>query len=78
MLAADLDALLQDAQGFNQAAGVSGVLCYHDGLFIQYFEGPASAVERAYAIAPPPSRNASCNRRSAAAYLVAVGTACTS
>lgn len=47
--ATDLDALLQDAQGFNQAAGVSGVLCYHDGLFIQYFEGPASAVERAYA-----------------------------
>lgn len=47
--AADLDGLLQDAQAFNQRVGVTGVLCYDDGLFIQYFEGPYAALEQAYA-----------------------------
>ena len=44
----ELDALLQDAQGFNQGAGVSGVLCYDNGVFIQYFEGPEAGVRRVY------------------------------
>lgn len=44
----ELDALLQDAQGFNQGAGVSGVLCYDNGVFIEYFEGPEAGVRRVY------------------------------
>lgn len=47
--ATELDGLLQDAQAFNREVGVSGVLCYDDGLFIQYFEGPYAAIARAYA-----------------------------
>jgi hypothetical protein len=46
---ADLDALLLDAQAFNEGIGVSGALCYDEGVFIQYFEGPEEAVERVYA-----------------------------
>ena len=29
-------------------AGVSGVLCYDNGVFIQYFEGPEAGVRRVY------------------------------
>jgi hypothetical protein len=46
--AGDLDALLQDAQAFNQGVGVSGVLCYDGGVFVQYFEGPEAAVRQVY------------------------------
>lgn len=46
---AELDALLLDAQSFNEGLGVSGALCYDEGVFIQYFEGPARAMEQVYA-----------------------------
>lgn len=45
----ELDSLLMDAQLFNEGIGVSGALCYDDGIFIQYFEGPEDAVARVYA-----------------------------
>lgn len=46
---AELDALLLEVQSFNEGLGVSGALCYDDGVFIQYFEGPAHAMEQVYA-----------------------------
>lgn len=44
----DLDRLLLDARGFNQEAGVTGVLLYHAGSFFQFFEGPEKGVEAVY------------------------------
>jgi len=45
----DLDRLLLAAQSFNEARGVTGVLLYHEGLFFQFVEGPASEVATVYA-----------------------------
>ncbi len=45
----ELDALLLEVQSFNERLGVSGALCYDDGVFIQYFEGPPHAMEQVYA-----------------------------
>ena len=45
----DLDRLLLEAQSFNEACDVSGVLLYHAGTFFQFFEGPEAAVMAVYA-----------------------------
>lgn len=42
--AAALDAILAVARERNRAAGISGVLVYGDGLFLQVLEGPGDAV----------------------------------
>ena len=45
----DLDRLLLEAQSFNEACNVSGVLLYHAGTFFQFFEGPETGVMAVYA-----------------------------
>lgn len=39
-----LDSLLADAARFNTVAGVTGVLLFDGGRFLQYFEGPEDGV----------------------------------
>ena len=46
--AVDLDSILVDARSFNQKAGVTGALLHAEGVFFQYFEGPAAGVTEAY------------------------------
>lgn len=46
--AAELEALLVDARQFNLEHGVTGVLLYGDGNFMQYFEGSDQGVQAAY------------------------------
>lgn len=41
----DLDALLRTAQANNRAHGISGLLVYDAGAFLQVFEGRTDAVE---------------------------------
>ena len=43
-----LVALLTSAREKNESVGVTGVLLYHDGSFLQYIEGPNDAVETVY------------------------------
>lgn len=44
----ELSELLERARARNQADGVSGVLLYHEGSFLQILEGPEEAVEATY------------------------------
>lgn len=44
----ELVALLASSRLKNDALGVTGVLLYHDGSFLQYFEGPPESVEKVY------------------------------
>lgn len=46
---ADLDGVVEESRRLNAAAGVTGVLLYCDGNFMQYIEGPADAVAQAFA-----------------------------
>ncbi|UOR06940.1 BLUF domain-containing protein [Hymenobacter aerilatus] len=46
---ADLIDLLEEARAHNQQHGVTGLLFYHDGHFVQFLEGSASVVEPLYA-----------------------------
>ncbi len=48
MDAPTLEHLLHRARTRNQRDGLTGVLLYHDGSFIQYIEGPAQAVQQTY------------------------------
>lgn len=41
----EVQALLDRARAFNATQGISGVLLYADGQFIQVLEGPAAAVD---------------------------------
>ena len=41
----ELDALLETSQRNNQRDGISGLLVYDAGAFLQVFEGPTDAVE---------------------------------
>ncbi len=34
------------ASRFNEACGISGLLYYHSGVFLQFLEGPAVSIER--------------------------------
>lgn len=42
-----LETLLAGARHHNRRVGVSGILLYADGCFLQYLEGPSGAVESA-------------------------------
>ncbi len=44
----ELEALLHQAKANNETKGLSGILVYNDGNFIQYLEGPESAVHDLY------------------------------
>jgi hypothetical protein len=46
---AELEALLEKSRANNRRDGVSGVLVYRDGDFLQVLEGPEDAVRRTYA-----------------------------
>ena len=45
---ADLEALLTSARERNIEHAVTGVLLFHDGTFLQYFEGPPEGVAVVY------------------------------
>jgi len=44
-----LEALLRVARANNARLGVTGVMLYHDGSFLQILEGPRAAVQALYA-----------------------------
>lgn len=44
----ELFRILETAQTRNRANGVSGMLLYHEGVFLQVLEGPPEAVEETY------------------------------
>lgn len=46
---AELEALLEKSRANNRRDGISGVLVYRDGDFLQVLEGPEAAVRRTYA-----------------------------
>jgi len=48
MTADDLEELLIDAREFNAEHGITGLLAYRDGIFMQCFEGTSAAVEKTY------------------------------
>jgi len=48
--AAELDRLMARAPHRNERAGVTGVLLYNDGHFMQYLEGPAEGLSKIYKI----------------------------
>ncbi|MGE6334829.1 BLUF domain-containing protein [Stenotrophomonas sp. NPDC077659] len=45
----ELDALLADVTLFNRMAGVTGVLMFDGGRFLQYIEGPRDGIESVHA-----------------------------
>ena len=45
---AELEALLTEARTQNQRSGITGILLYYDGNFMQCFEGPEEAVAATY------------------------------
>ncbi len=47
--AEDLDAIVAEARRLNEASGVTGMLLYCDGNFMQYFEGEDDAVAQTLA-----------------------------
>jgi hypothetical protein len=54
---ADLRAIATEAQGRNRKLGVTGLLLYVDGDFLQVLEGPGAAVERIYELIETDPRN---------------------
>lgn len=46
---AELRAILEAARRNNAARGVTGLLCHHDGSFLQFLEGEEEDVEAVYA-----------------------------
>ena len=54
----ELLAILRQSKGNNPALGITGLLCYSDGIFIQALEGGRNAVNRLYnQIAADPRHN---------------------
>ena len=47
--AAELEEILTVSRRNNQAQGVTGLLCHHDGSFLQFLEGEEDDVEAVYA-----------------------------
>ncbi len=43
-----LQAILRQSKGHNPAAGITGLLCYSGGIFMQALEGGRDAVNRLY------------------------------
>ncbi|MEY2892984.1 MAG: hypothetical protein RJA98_2892 [Pseudomonadota bacterium] len=48
LAAADVERLLEGARRRNASVGVTGVLLYNDGSFMQYLEGPCEGVRTVY------------------------------
>jgi hypothetical protein len=46
---AELETLMQGARQRNQDAGITGVLLYNEGNFMQYFEGSVAALDTTFA-----------------------------
>lgn len=46
---ADLEAILTASRRNNADLGVTGLLCHHDGSFLQFLEGDDAVVDRLYA-----------------------------
>ncbi len=46
----DLQHILEGAQRRNVEEGITGVLLYADGYFMQYLEGPKAGLHRVYAV----------------------------
>ncbi|MFZ5721645.1 MAG: BLUF domain-containing protein [Pseudomonadota bacterium] len=46
--ASGLEAILLKSRRNNEARGVTGILCHHDGSFMQFLEGPADQVLYTY------------------------------
>jgi hypothetical protein len=46
---AELEALLDQARERNLQAGITGLLLYHDGSYVQAIEGPPAAIDRLWA-----------------------------
>jgi hypothetical protein len=44
----DLDELLLEARSLNRKSGLTGILLYSDGNFMQFFEGTRAAVAETY------------------------------
>ena len=44
----ELHAILRKSKGNNPAAGITGVLCFSGGIFLQVLEGGRAAVNRLY------------------------------
>ena len=44
----DLVAILRQSRSHNPALGITGVLCFSEGIFLQVLEGGRSAVNRLY------------------------------
>lgn len=61
-----LDALLEHARARNAASGLSGLLVYKDGRFMQLLEGPEAAVLETYQriIEDPGTPTSACSSRS--------------
>ncbi len=49
MTSADLNAMIERARRNNTEKGVTGMLCHHDGSFLQFLEGPENAVDETFA-----------------------------
>ncbi|SFP49302.1 BLUF domain-containing protein [Tranquillimonas alkanivorans] len=47
--AADIDALLEVSRRNNRRDGITGLLIYHDRMFLQVLEGPKDAVRACFA-----------------------------
>ena len=45
---AELSAILESSRRNNAALGVTGLLCHHDGSFLQFLEGDAGVLEALY------------------------------
>lgn len=58
----DLDSILRTARDANPPAGITGLLIYHDGNFLQVLEGPRDAVEACYARIEQDPRHYGCAR----------------
>ena len=44
----DLQSILRESRAANPALGITGVLCYSDGIFMQVLEGGRTAVNQVY------------------------------
>jgi hypothetical protein len=44
--AADIDAIVEQAQAANRSAEITGMLMVHEGIFVQWIEGPRDAVRK--------------------------------
>lgn len=54
----DLGGLLSDARARNRVSGISGMLLYGGGMFLQLIEGPAEEVEALFSVISGDARHA--------------------